>query len=85
MKSYIESGRGSGSVVLDGLTEGGKPNVITPTVFTGVSDDAKINVEEIFGPVAIVHTFKDAAEAIRLSNNTEYGLFGESQSYTACE
>ncbi|MEO3999384.1 NAD-dependent succinate-semialdehyde dehydrogenase [Mesorhizobium sp. CAU 1732] len=45
-----------------------------PTVLEGVSVDAEIAHEEIFGPVAPVYRFETEEEAIRLANNTEYGL-----------
>lgn len=45
-----------------------------PTVLTGVSRDARILKEEVFGPVAPIVTFKSEAEAIELANDTEYGL-----------
>ncbi|WP_026911012.1 NAD-dependent succinate-semialdehyde dehydrogenase [Patulibacter minatonensis] len=44
------------------------------TVLTGVPADARILHEEVFGPVAPVITFKDEEEAVRLANDTEYGL-----------
>ncbi|MFF9852021.1 aldehyde dehydrogenase family protein [Streptomyces litmocidini] len=47
-----------------------------PTVLTGVPEDARCAVEEIFGPVAVVLPFEDEADAIRLANATEYGLSG---------
>ena len=45
-----------------------------PTVVTGVRPDMAISREEIFGPVATLTRFKDEAEAIRLANDTDYGL-----------
>lgn len=45
-----------------------------PTVLKNVSADARILKEEIFGPVAPIITFKSEDEAIKLANNTEYGL-----------
>ncbi|CAM5571456.1 aldehyde dehydrogenase [Streptomyces spiroverticillatus] len=47
-----------------------------PTVLTGLAPDAPAAVEEIFGPVAVVLPFEDEADAIRLANDTEYGLSG---------
>ncbi|GAA3594967.1 NAD-dependent succinate-semialdehyde dehydrogenase [Klugiella xanthotipulae] len=45
-----------------------------PTVLTGLSADARILSEEIFGPVVGIVTFDTEDEAVRLANNTEYGL-----------
>lgn len=45
-----------------------------PTVLTGISDDARVLDEEIFGPVAPIKTFSAEEEAIAAANDTEYGL-----------
>ncbi|MFJ6537144.1 NAD-dependent succinate-semialdehyde dehydrogenase [Paenarthrobacter sp. NPDC091711] len=45
-----------------------------PTILTGVNEGSPILSEEIFGPVAPIVTFSTEEEAIRLANNTEYGL-----------
>lgn len=45
-----------------------------PTVLTGVTADMNISREETFGPVAPLFTFKTEAEALRLANDTEFGL-----------
>lgn len=45
-----------------------------PTVLTGVVDGSEILREEIFGPVLAITTFGTEDEAVRLANNTEYGL-----------
>ncbi|MDQ0953821.1 acyl-CoA reductase-like NAD-dependent aldehyde dehydrogenase [Streptomyces phaeochromogenes] len=47
-----------------------------PTVLTGIESHARVAVEEVFGPVAVVLPFEDEADAIRLANATEYGLAG---------
>ena len=45
-----------------------------PTILTGVTTAMKVTKEETFGPVAPLFRFKDEAEAIRMANDTEYGL-----------
>ncbi|AVH59749.1 MULTISPECIES: aldehyde dehydrogenase family protein [Streptomyces] len=47
-----------------------------PTVLTDVEPHARVAVEEVFGPVAVVLPFDDEADAIRLANDTPYGLAG---------
>jgi aminomuconate-semialdehyde/2-hydroxymuconate-6-semialdehyde dehydrogenase len=47
---------------------------IEPTIFTGLDDQARINQEEIFGPVCHVSPFDDEAEVIKRVNDTPYGL-----------
>ena len=49
---------------------------VEPTVFSGVSNQMRIAREEIFGPVISVIPFDDADEALRLANDTPYGLGG---------
>lgn len=64
-----------GAVALTGgAAETGAGYFYQPTVLSGVAADARILNEEIFGPVAPIVTFRDEAEAVRLANNTEYGL-----------
>jgi succinate-semialdehyde dehydrogenase/glutarate-semialdehyde dehydrogenase len=45
-----------------------------PTVLTGATPAMRLAREEIFGPVAPIFGFKDEAEAVRLANDTEFGL-----------
>ncbi|MEV4862561.1 aldehyde dehydrogenase family protein [Streptomyces ossamyceticus] len=47
-----------------------------PTVLTGVEPHARVAAEEVFGPVAVVLPFDDEADAVRLANDTPYGLSG---------
>jgi len=51
-------------------------NFYQPTVLANVTQDMRIAREEIFGPVAPVYRFKTEAEAIKLANDTQYGLAG---------
>jgi len=72
---YIELGKGEGAKVVAG---GGRAHekgyFIQPTIFDGVTNDMKISREEIFGPVIATLTFRDIDEAIRIGNDTNYGL-----------
>ena len=49
-------------------------NFVEPAIFDGITPDMTIAREEIFGPVLAVMTFDTEEEAIRLANDTEYGL-----------
>lgn len=53
---------------------------VKPTIFAGVHNDMTIAREEIFGPVLGMIPFKDEADAIRIANDTPYGLAGYIQS-----
>jgi 5-carboxymethyl-2-hydroxymuconic-semialdehyde dehydrogenase len=62
------------------VTGGGRPahldngNFLAATVFADVEPTMRIFREEIFGPVVTVTAFDDEDEAVRLANDTEYGL-----------
>ncbi|TCI21368.1 aldehyde dehydrogenase family protein [Exiguobacterium sp. SL-9] len=60
------------------LQVGGKAdgNVLEPTVVSGVTNDMPLAKNEIFGPVAVILSFKDDAEALHISNELPYGLSG---------
>ncbi|MEV6995849.1 aldehyde dehydrogenase [Streptomyces sp. NPDC093228] len=63
------------------VTGGGRPDVgpgwfVEPTVFADVDNSAAIAREEIFGPVLVVIPYADEAEAVRLANDSRYGLGG---------
>lgn len=74
--NYIETGKSSARLVAGGGTRklDGKGYFVEATVFSDATNDIKISREEIFGPVVPVIPFKDEAEAIRLANDTPYGL-----------
>jgi len=74
---YIEKGKAEGAdLVLGGrqILQQTGGYFIEPTIFTGVSPDMTIAREEIFGPVLAVLVCEDEADAIRLANDTQYGL-----------
>jgi acyl-CoA reductase-like NAD-dependent aldehyde dehydrogenase len=76
--SYVGSGRESAAVAYEGALptdpelSGGY--FVPPTIFTDVDNTARIAREEIFGPVMAVIPFSDEDEAIRIANDTTYGL-----------
>ena len=47
---------------------------IPPTIFTNVKQDSILNQREIFGPVVVINKFKDYSEALKLANDSMYGL-----------
>jgi acyl-CoA reductase-like NAD-dependent aldehyde dehydrogenase len=76
---YIDKGRAEGAQILvggeRGMYDGSKRGYwVMPTVFDAVQPSHTIAREEIFGPVLAVMTFKDDEEAIRLANESIYGL-----------
>jgi acyl-CoA reductase-like NAD-dependent aldehyde dehydrogenase len=78
---YVEAGREEGAELLTGgEAPSGDPfdlgAYLLPTIFDGCRPDMRIVREEIFGPVVTVIPFADEAEAIRLANDTLYGLSG---------
>lgn len=75
--TYIESGKQSGAkLTAGGGTKkiNGRGLFIEATVFANATNDLKISREEIFGPVVPVIPFKDEDEAVRIANDTTYGL-----------
>jgi len=78
VQSYIHKGIEEGAEVLVG-GEGHPPGLesgyfVKPTVFVNVRNDMTIAQEEIFGPVLSVITYEDDEDAIRIANDTDYGL-----------
>ena len=62
------------NAVLGGSIAEGRGYFYPPTILTGVLEGTRILSEEIFGPVAPIVTFDTEDQAVRLANNTEYGL-----------
>ena len=79
MLHYIEKGRSDGATLVTG---GGRPPdrqtgyYVEPTIFANVASGMTIAQEEIFGPVLSVLPYDTEADAIRIANDSIYGLAG---------
>ena len=80
VQTLIQAGLDEGATLVTGGT--GRPDglskgyYVKPTVFTNVNNDMTIAREEIFGPVLSIIPFNDDDEAVRIANETPYGLSG---------
>ncbi len=78
VESYIEIGKQEARLVAGG----GRPRstnqgwFVEPTIFADVDNSARIAQEEIFGPVLSVIPYEDEADAIRIANDSQFGLGG---------
>jgi aldehyde dehydrogenase (NAD+) len=78
VEGYLEAGKSAGATVVVG---GGRPDrpkgwFVEPTVFSNVDNSMKIAREEIFGPVLSVIPYDGEDEAVRIANDSDYGLCG---------
>ncbi|MGV0617956.1 aldehyde dehydrogenase [Mycolicibacterium sp. XJ879] len=78
VENYIELGKSAGARLVTG---GGRPDrdvgwFVQPTVFADVDNSSRIAREEIFGPVLSVIPYDDFEQAVRIANDSEYGLGG---------
>ncbi|MFN8026673.1 MAG: aldehyde dehydrogenase [Acidimicrobiia bacterium] len=79
VESYIAKGRDEGARVVTG---GGRPAgldkgwYVEPTIFADVDNRMTIAQEEIFGPVVAVIPYDDVDDAVRIANDSDYGLSG---------
>lgn len=77
--SYIDIGQAEGATLLAGgkaRPDKGSGYFIEPTCFVDVTNDMRIAQEEIFGPVLVVIPFEDDDDAVRIANESDYGLCG---------
>ena len=77
INGYVEKGKAEGGrVVAGGGSDGEQGFFIEPTVIADVKPGATIEQEEIFGPVLSVIKAKDYDDALRIANDTQFGLTG---------
>jgi aldehyde dehydrogenase (NAD+) len=80
VRGYIKKGQEEGATLVTGGAEApeglDKGYFIRPTVFANVSNDMTIAREEIFGPVLSIIPYEDEDDAVRIANDTVYGLAG---------
>jgi len=80
IQGLIQKGIDEGATLVAGGT--GRPDglnkgyYVRPTIFSNVTNDMTIAREEIFGPVLAILGYKDEEDAVRIANDTEYGLSG---------
>ena len=73
---YVGVGTADGATLAIGGQTTDPGYFMNPAVLTGVTNSSRVGQEEIFGPVAAVIGFDDEAEAVRLANDSPYGLSG---------
>lgn len=75
---YIEIGRREGAKLVSGGGRGpfNQGFFVQPTIFDDVRSDMRIAQEEIFGPVVSVIPYRDDADAVRIANDSNFGLSG---------
>jgi aldehyde dehydrogenase (NAD+) len=71
---FLDIGKNEAELVTGGVRKGDSGFYVEPTIFLNPKDDARIYREEIFGPVITIRTFKTEEEAIKLANDTAFGL-----------
>jgi len=72
--SYLEVGKKEAKLAVGGERVGDKGFFVAPTVFAGVTTDMRIAQEEIFGPVLSIIEVKDFEEAMKVANDSKFGL-----------
>ncbi|UNM97565.1 aldehyde dehydrogenase family protein [Ignatzschineria rhizosphaerae] len=72
---HLATAKAEGATILSGTTPKDQEGYyIAPSIITDIAPHARILKDEVFGPVIALIPFKDADEAIKLANDTEYGL-----------
>lgn len=68
---YLKIGNQDGKALTGGKASSVGDNYVQPTIFSNIRDDSRINVEEVFGPVLVLHEFETEREVIARANGTE--------------
>ncbi|MEZ5482496.1 MAG: aldehyde dehydrogenase family protein [Porticoccaceae bacterium] len=77
VQNYIDLGSSEARVVVGGgKTDRERGYFVKPTVFADVDNNSRVAQEEIFGPVLCVIKYKDEDDAIRIANDSDFGLGG---------
>ena len=78
VRGFIQKGIDEGATLLTGGVDSGQETgyFVPPTVFSRVTPDMTIAREEIFGPVLSIIAYRDEQDAVRIANDSEYGLAG---------
>ncbi|KAK4500577.1 hypothetical protein PRZ48_008766 [Zasmidium cellare] len=72
---FLEVGNQDGKALTGGNASDVGENYVQPTIFSNIKDDSRINVEEVFGPVLVLHEFETENEVVAKANASEYGLY----------
>ncbi|MCG8604235.1 L-glutamate gamma-semialdehyde dehydrogenase [bacterium] len=73
---YVEIGKNEGRLVLGGDTGSPEGYYVNPTIFVGIESKDRLAQEEVFAPVLAVIKADDFEHALRIANDTEFGLTG---------
>ncbi len=73
---YVEIGKKEGKILCGGSRLDGNSYYVEPTVFDGIDPGARLAREEIFGPLLSLIKAKDFDQALKIANDTDYGLTG---------
>ena len=78
VRAYIQKGLDEGATLITGGLESGTEQgyYVPATIFSGVTSNMTIAREEIFGPVLSIMPYDDEEDAVRIANDTDYGLAG---------
>jgi glyceraldehyde-3-phosphate dehydrogenase (NADP+) len=74
VSEWIDEAKQNGAKILYGGKQDKDHNILKPTLIENASEDSKIIRDEIFGPVGVMQKAKDFEDAIRIANDTRFGL-----------